>query len=79
MKKLIIFLVSVIAFLVVMAYYINLTVSDMKKDHEDTYENMVGKKILLDKDSVTIIDYSILHETYTLSNGKTISIKLIKK
>ncbi len=54
-------------------------VKSQVKDYEETYTNMVGKKILFEKDSVTIIDYSMIHETYTLSNGKTISIKLIKK
>lgn len=54
-------------------------VKSQVKDYEETYTNMVGKKILFEKDSVTIIDYSMIHETYTLSNSKTISIKLIKK
>lgn len=53
--------------------------NEMAKEHEETYDNMVGKKVLIDKDSLTVVDYSIIHETYTLSNGKTVSIKLIKK
>lgn len=78
MRALFIFLATIASFCFLI-YILALTALDMQKDHEETYENMVGKKILLDKDSITIIDYSILHETYTLSNGKTVSVKLIKK
>lgn len=78
MRVLIVFLVTVGSFVGCIWMLIAFS-NDMSKEHEATYDNMVGKKVLIEKDSLTIVDYSILHETYTLSNGKTVSIKLIKK
>lgn len=78
MKGLLMFLATLCSF-VFCIWMLFQFANSMSKEHEATYDNMVGKKVLIDKDSLTIVDYSILHETYTLSNGKTVSIKLIKK
>lgn len=77
--KAILFLLALIASFCFFIYAVFKMGSDLSDDHEKKYTNMVGKKVLIDKDSVMIVDYSILHETYTLSNGNTVSIKLIKK
>lgn len=77
--KVILFLLALVASFCFFIYGVFKMGSDLSDDHEKKYTNMVGKKVLIDKDSVMIVDYSILHETYTLSNGKTVSIKLIKK
>jgi uncharacterized protein YxeA len=41
------------------------------------YEIHVGKKHITDKDTLTIIDYSIFEETFTLSNGQRVNRKLV--
>lgn len=42
-------------------------------------ESKVGTKLILEKDTVMIIDYSLLKNSYTLSNGKEISFELVDK
>lgn len=46
------------------------------------YKNELGNKIIINKDTLRIIDYSILNENFILSNGVTINylyyIKQIK-
>ena len=39
----------------------------------------IGSKLILEKDTVMIIDYSLLKNSYTLSNGKEISFDLVEK
>ena len=53
----------------------NLT-SEISKEKEK-YEKYVGEKHIIDKDTLTITDYSILEETFTLSNGQKVSYKLV--
>lgn len=77
--KVILYLLALVASVCFFIYGVFKMGSDLSDDHEKKYTNMVGKRVLIDKDSVMIVDYSILHETYTLSNGKTVSINLIKK
>ena len=42
-------------------------------------KSKVGTKLILEKDTVMIIDYSLLKNSYTLSNGKEISFELVDK
>lgn len=42
------------------------------------YKINVGKRVILNKDTLTIIDYSLFHENYILSNGTNVSKELIK-
>lgn len=46
---------------------------------KEKYEKHVGEKHIIDKDTLTIIDYSTVRQTFTLSNGKEVSYKLISK
>jgi hypothetical protein len=39
----------------------------------------LGKKVVMENDTLLIIDYSFYESTYTLSNGKIVSIKLVEK
>lgn len=52
-------------------------ISMKKKELEIKKE--LGKKVLFEKDTVTVIDYNILQETYTLSNGIQVSFDLVSK
>ena len=52
-------------------------ISMEKKELEIKKE--LGKKVLFEKDTVTVIDYNTLKETYTLSNGIEVSFDLVSK
>ena len=39
----------------------------------------IGSKIVIERDTLLIIDYSVLQNNYTLSNGTTISFELAEK
>jgi hypothetical protein len=43
------------------------------------YTSHLGQKVVVDKDTLTVVDYSTWFETYTLSNGQKISIDYFKK
>lgn len=42
-------------------------------------ESKLGEKFIFENDTVTVIDYSLLTSTYSLSNGAEVSFKLIDK
>lgn len=42
-------------------------------------QQMIGKKISLEKDTFMIVNYSIFNETCLLSNGREIKLELAKK
>jgi hypothetical protein len=50
--------------------------TEIKKEKAE-YEVNVGKRMILEKDTLTIIDFSTLDETYTLSNGIKVSKGII--
>lgn len=39
----------------------------------------LGKKVVMENDTLLIINYSLYESTYTLSNGKIVSIELVEK
>jgi hypothetical protein len=43
------------------------------------YKERVGTKIVLNKDTLLIVDYSMLNDNFKLSNGQEVSIELVKK
>lgn len=44
---------------------------------ENKYKSKIGQKLILEKDTLIIIDYSLLRSTFTLSNNKEVNKKLI--
>lgn len=49
----------------------------VEKDHEK-YKAKIGQKIILENDTLTIIDYSSIKETFTLSNGVEVSFTFVQ-
>jgi len=43
------------------------------------YKDKIGTKIILNKDTLLILDYSLLNENFKLSNGQTVSFELVNK
>ena len=48
-------------------------------DEQTKYKNEIGTEIVLEKDTLMIIDYSFVNSNFILSNGQTINIELIDK
>lgn len=44
----------------------------------DVMKSDIGKRIVIDKDTLTITDYSVFKESYTLSNGTSINKEMVK-
>ena len=47
------------------------------KNDKITYEKYLGFKQVVDGDTLTVVDYSIVFETFTLSNGTEVSFEFI--
>jgi len=41
---------------------------------EDKAKQQIGKQVVIASDTLTIVDYSMINETYKLSNGKDVSM-----
>ena len=82
MKKIIVFgligLIIVIIMSLLIGSILNTAGNELKKQTTQIESNL-GKKIFIDGDSLTITDYSLLNDSYKLSNGTTVSFELVKK
>jgi hypothetical protein len=45
----------------------------------DKSKEMVGKKVILEKDTLLILDYSLINSNYKLSDGREISFEFARK
>ena len=73
MKKLAILAIILIAITLVVLLHV---ITDV---YVYPYEKAIGTKLVfINKDTVTVIDYSILHNTVTLSDNQVISFKMFK-
>lgn len=79
MKKIIIITVCmVIAFVLCVHIVTKYFTTEILKE-QNKYKAEIGKKFILDKDTLTIVDYSSFMKTFKLSNGKEVSATLIIK
>jgi len=51
-------------------------ISEIEKD-QNKYKAEIGKKLILEKDTLTIINYSSVLENFTLSNGTIVNASLV--
>lgn len=73
-------LLGVVLMLIAALVFINIiskTINELES-YELSIKEKVGTKCYFDGDSILIIDYSLLNETYTLSNGIKVNINLVK-
>jgi len=76
----IVFLLIILAMLWIIA--INGLISDvgnLYRDEVNKFSKNIGKKAILEKDTLEVVDYSIWNGTYTLSNGKYVSREFVRK
>lgn len=45
----------------------------------ETAKNLLGKKVSVESDTLTIVNYSMWHDDYTLSNGLTVAEDYVMK
>lgn len=72
---------KIIGLLIVMAVALIYTLNNVggKFEEENSkLETMVGKKLILQKDTLLVIDYSFINSTIKFENGKEISFLLAK-
>ena len=69
-----------LALLVVLIFLWNKMYSDLKKEvavDSEKYKARIGTKFILDKDTLTIVDYSYITKTFSLSNGVNVNEKIV--
>lgn len=48
------------------------------ENHKKEYKAFIGQKVILNHDTLLIVDYSIVNNNLTLSNGMKIDTALVK-
>lgn len=77
MKKMLITgFIGIVLIAALMVWLISKFASSIENESQQ-YKNKIGNKIILEKDTLTIIDYSLFNQTFTLSNGKTVNKSFI--
>jgi hypothetical protein len=75
---------NILAFLTIIILIVAISIISIKIEKEidkevKNYKNYIGKKIIVNNDTLIIFDYSMWNENFTLENGNKISEELIKK
>lgn len=70
--------VSVLIFILTIWWFSLVNKIDSQfSEEKEKYEKYIGEKHIIDNDTLTIIDYSIFKETFTLSNGQSVNYNLV--
>jgi hypothetical protein len=59
----------------VFLFYIFIIANNIVDDSIKPYKEIINKKVLIEKDTLTVIDYSAIKNEIILSNGKTVALK----
>lgn len=78
-NKMILAFIAIVVTMVILIGYIAGNVSLAIDEEKAKYEIYIGESYILEKDTLTIIDYSSLNETFILSNGVEINYNLVNK
>ena len=82
MKKIVIASIIMFILIVITVSYISKScnkISEVITEADNNYKKEIGNKYIFEKDTVTIVDYSLFNESYSLSNGQKINFNLVKK
>ena len=60
-------------------HWLTTSVSSEIDEVQNKYKQRIGTKYVLEKDTLTVVDYSSISQTFTLSNGKVVNASLILK
>jgi len=64
---------------IILFFYLLKDCSDNMFDEIDNFQGVVGDTIIFQNDTLMIIDCSILNNSYTLEDGRTINSELVSK
>lgn len=70
------FLISAF-FILLITIIISGTIVWLLDKEVDVFKSQIGRNVIIDKDTLTIVDYNLLHGSFTLSNGIIINRKLV--
>lgn len=78
--KAVISIVFFIALIGGLFYSMNKVEESAKKlwDAKEQEDLKVGSRVVFDGDTLRMVDYSLLDQTYTLSNGLTVHYKMVE-
>lgn len=79
MKPVILMAFIYVILLFLMAWGFSYLLDKFQSQSITPLKEMMGKRIVFEKDTLLVIDYSILRETVTLKNGTELNIELAKK
>jgi hypothetical protein len=77
MKKMIIGMIALVAVFVFCVHLLTSSITNEIDKERNKYKVKIGQKFILEKDTLTIIDYSSIMETFTLSNGKEVNASIV--
>lgn len=77
MKKMIIGMIALVVLFVFCVHLLTSSITSEIDKGKNKYKVKIGQKIILEKDTLTIIDYSSIMETFTLSNGKEVNASIV--
>ena len=79
-KKLDFIILIIIAILLgTLVHFIAKGFNNIKEAEKQKYEHHIGETLIINKDTLTIVNYSILYETFILSNGTSVNYKMVPK
>jgi hypothetical protein len=79
MKKMILVTIGLVILMSICFTFLTKSCESEFNKEKAKIEVNIGKRVVIEKDTLLITDYSILESNYTLSNGKKVSFELIKK
>ena len=77
MKKMIIGMIALVAVFVFCVHLLTSSITSEIDKEKNKYKVKIGQKFILEKDTLTIIDYSSIMETFILSNGKEVNASIV--
>lgn len=79
MKKLLLFPLLMFGIFVILICYLMTSITSGIQKERNKYQDKIGTKYVLEKDTLIVVDYSSVLETFTLSNGNEVNASLILK
>lgn len=73
-------IIGMFALVAIFVFYVHLLTSSITSEidkEKNKYKEKIGQKFILEKDTLTIIDYSSIMETFTFSNGKEVNASIV--
>ena len=77
MKKMIFSTIVLLAVLFALLFILISSMNNLIEDEEKKYKTRIGQEFIFGKDTLKIIDYSLLLESFTMSNGVKVNSSLV--